>query len=89
MRWRATAMAEISKIRRQLSDYEVEEQIRLQIMQEIERRSLDIRQVADALGMLPSGASLLMERRSWPLELGVRIARELGLRVEVKVVSKT
>jgi len=65
------------------SEHEIEDQLRSQVLREIERRGLTPSELAEALGTLPENAELLLERRAWSLELGLRMARSLNLKVEV------
>ena len=63
----------------------LEDKLRTLVLDEIERQRLSTDAVAKRLGMLPSGASMLLERTSWPLELAIQIARDLGMKVELSV----
>ncbi|MEW5801993.1 MAG: hypothetical protein AB1847_07800 [bacterium] len=59
------------------------------IMEEISRQGLNNIQFADKLverlGLLPSGAELLVRRDYWPMETGLRIAEALNLGIELSV----
>ena len=61
----------------------LEDQLRAQIVSEIQRRELGPAQIAETLGMLRPSAELLLERRTWPLELSLRVAKGLGMKVEI------
>ncbi|MEW6381374.1 MAG: hypothetical protein AB1611_17470 [bacterium] len=54
-------------------------------MEEINRQGLDNVQLAKRLGLLPSGAELLVKRDYWPIETGLRIAEALNLGIELSV----
>lgn len=64
---------------------EMREKLRQIVIQEIKRRGLDKNQLAEKLGLLPSGADLLISRDSWSLEKGLRIAEALNMKVDLKV----
>jgi len=66
------------------SAHEIEDQLRSQVLREIERRGLTPAELAEALGTLPENAELLLEREAWSLELGLRMAKSLNLKVEVQ-----
>lgn len=66
------------------SAHEIEDQLRAQVLREIERRRLSPSELAEALGTFTENAELLLERRAWSLELGLRMARSLNLKVEVQ-----
>jgi hypothetical protein len=55
------------------------------IMEEIKRLDLDNVQLADRLGLLPSGVELLINRDYWSIETGLRIAEALNLGIELSV----
>lgn len=70
--------AEVASIEREL-----EAHLRIQVVDEIQRRGLGPRQLAESLGMLVPSAELLLDRKEWPLEVSLRVATGLGMKVEV------
>lgn len=44
-------------------------------------------ELAEKLGLLPSGTELLLERKTWSLEKSVRAAAALGLTVSVDITQ--
>ena len=70
--------AEIASVERDLQD-----QLRAQVLNEIQRRHLEAEQIAESLGMLLPSVELLLERRTWPLEVSLRVAKGLGMKVQV------
>ena len=67
------------------SPRELEDQLRVSILSEIKRRNISVDELAKKMDMLDSGARTLLERGSWPLDLGVQIAHNLGIPVELRV----
>jgi hypothetical protein len=76
--------AEIASVERDLQD-----QLRAQVLNEIQRRHLEAEQIAESLGMLLPSVELLLERRTWPLEVSLRVAKGLGMKVQVVAKSAT
>lgn len=76
-------MAPQSRAQIDSAERELEDQLRAQIVGEIERRDLAPAQIAESLGMMRPSVELLLERRSWPLEVSLRVAKGLGMKVEI------
>lgn len=76
--------AEILSVERRLED-----QLRAQLLSEIEKRHLETGQIARSLGMMVPSVELLLERRTWPLEVSLKVAKGLGMEVEVLARSAT
>ena len=63
----------------------LQERLKKAVMDEINRQGLNNSQIAEKLGLLPSGAVLLLKRDFWSLETGLRVAEALNLEVKVDV----
>lgn len=64
-------------------EQEIAASVREAVLANIKERNLGPRELADVLGLLPSGAEFLLQESEWPLEVGVRIASALGMSVEM------
>jgi hypothetical protein len=69
------------------AERDFEDQVRAQILSEIARRHIEAEQIAASLGMLRPSVELLLDRRTWPLEVSLRVAKGLG--IEVRVVAES
>jgi len=65
------------------AEHELEDQLRDQVLGEIRRRRLAPDEIAEFLGMMIPSVELLLQRRTWPLGTSLRVARGLGMKVEV------
>ena len=68
------ALTEPGKMERRVG-----EKLRSYVLSEIEKRSMDEGDLAEVLGLFPVAARKLVERESWSLETGIRVAESLGL----------
>ncbi len=59
--------------------------LRDQLVQQIHDRELDVDQLAETIGMLPSGAQALMARRDWTLRTCLRVAQSLDVDVRPRL----
>lgn len=59
--------------------------LRDQLVSTIEGRNMSIDQLAQTVGMLPSGAQALMARGDWTLRTCLRVAESLGVDVHPKL----
>jgi len=66
----------------------IRNEIRDVVMREIERQQLTDDELARQLGMLPSGATMLRQRRVWALGEAIWIAEKLGVDVSVEVAPR-
>jgi len=57
--------------------------IREAVLVEIQRRGMGASDLSELLGLLPSGAELLLQESEWPLDVGIRVAAALGLELKV------
>lgn len=69
------------------SEREIQLQNKLKtiVEKEVKDKNYDNNFLAKKLGLLPSGVSLLFERQSWSLGIGIRVAIALGLEVNLEV----
>jgi hypothetical protein len=67
------------------TEKDVLHQLRQAIAAEVSERDLTSEQFADLLNILPSGARVLLSQREWPVEVGLRVADALGIRLEVRI----
>ena len=63
------------------------QQVRLHVLKRVE--DLSNEQLADKLGLLPTGVEILRRREHWPLETAVHIATALGIAVSVNFEENT
>lgn len=62
--------------------------LREQLVARIEEQQLDIDELAERVGMLPSGAQALMGRHDWTLRTCLRVAESLGVDVRPTVEDR-
>lgn len=74
-------MATSQRSREIASEDRFRRHLRDQLVQQIRERDLDVDQLADTVGMLPSGAQALMARRDWTLGTCLRVADSLDVEV--------
>jgi hypothetical protein len=67
---------------------DIGQELRSRVIQEIQRRQLTNEELAKILDILPSGATVLLGRSEWPVEMGLRVASALSLSFELKPVSR-
>lgn len=62
----------------------IQKQLRNAILEELQRRHMSNDDLAEALKLLPAGARALLDRQNWPIEIALRIAESLNMKVELK-----
>lgn len=79
-----------NKLFDQLSEREdeIRSLIRDKVLAEIKRRSMSYEQLAQELGLLPTGARVLLEQSYWSVERGLRVAIALGLKINVEITNE-
>ena len=63
----------------------VQRELRARIVEEIGKRHLSMKDLAKELDLLPSGAESLMERPEWPIEITLRVAERLGIKMNLNL----
>lgn len=59
-------------------------ELRTRVLDTIEREGLTEAMLAERLGLLRVGVRLLLEREAWPLDVTVRVAETVGIKVELR-----
>lgn len=65
------------------TELDVTRSLREAILEQVLIRDLDNNEIAKCLGLLPVGAEVLLNKKSWSLETCFRFADALGMRVYV------
>ena len=45
----------------------------------------NVSSLADILGLLPSGVSILIDKDIWPINTGIRVCKALGLHITIDI----
>jgi hypothetical protein len=64
-------------------EIEFQRELRDLAIERIERDSLTSEQLAERLGMLPIGVEMLLERPTWTVGVGLRVAEALDLDIRL------
>lgn len=65
---------------------QIRNEIQTAVLRRIETEGLTDAVLAERLGVLPSGATVLRQRREWSLTEALCVAEKLGIKVRVEVV---
>jgi hypothetical protein len=63
-------------------------QLRDELVEHMRERELEEQDIADLVGLLPSGAEALMARRDWSLAMCLRVADSLDVEVHPSVAPR-
>jgi len=64
-------------------------QLRDELVDHMRERDLEARDIANLVGLLPSGAEALMARRDWSLAMCLRVAESLDIEVHPSVAPRS
>lgn len=59
--------------------------LREAVLKEIDRRGLTVEEIAELLNVMPTGASVLLKRSQWSIEVALRVAEALGVNVRFAI----
>lgn len=62
--------------------------VREAVLREVENRGLSVDEIAELLGIMPTGATVLMKRSQWPIEVALRIAEALDVDVKFAIQER-
>jgi hypothetical protein len=55
--------------------------LRRKVLQKVRENNLSEKQVADKLGLLPSGAGALLDTKEWPIHIAIRVAAAFYIKI--------
>lgn len=59
--------------------------VREAVLREVERRGLTVDEIAELLNIMPTGASVLLKRPDWAIDVALRIAEALDVDVRFAI----